>query len=200
MFLIIFLYFWIGIKSKRRSYILLVTTTSAGPYRRYRRKSVKRRIIGIFSHETKSQSGKNWSYSACCVHSRTICLINHFCPLLPDRSSCEPTKSANTMSWVFGWSWKRYQRQIGPVWIGSNAQLVSFCTKKKKLISKLIVQFGLFRGGFLVKPHTFEFWQGQTNRLHDRIQFRSGEECQSEVDDKLVHSGENGWVYERLAP
>lgn len=54
-----------------------------------------------------------------------------------------------------------------------------------------------FRGGFLIKPHLFEFWQGQTNRLHDRIIFR-----RPKPDDNkdLVHDGENGWVYERLAP
>lgn len=56
-----------------------------------------------------------------------------------------------------------------------------------------------FRGGFLVKPHTFEFWQGQTNRLHDRIQFRLSK-ASEEVDEKILHVGENGWIYLRLAP
>jgi pyridoxamine 5'-phosphate oxidase len=52
-------------------------------------------------------------------------------------------------------------------------------------------------GGYLITPRTIEFWQGQTNRLHDRIRFRKSEE---DVDDKSIHRGENGWVYERLAP
>jgi pyridoxamine 5'-phosphate oxidase len=52
-------------------------------------------------------------------------------------------------------------------------------------------------GGYLIKPRTIEFWQGQTTRLHDRIRFRQSDEA---VDGKLVHQGENGWVYERLAP
>jgi pyridoxamine 5'-phosphate oxidase len=55
-------------------------------------------------------------------------------------------------------------------------------------------------GGYLVTPRMIEFWQGQTNRLHDRIRFRCGDAAQKEVDDKLVHAGEGGWVYERLAP
>lgn len=52
-------------------------------------------------------------------------------------------------------------------------------------------------GGYLITPRAIEFWQGQTNRLHDRIRFRKSDEA---VDDKLIHRGENGWVYERLAP
>lgn len=54
-------------------------------------------------------------------------------------------------------------------------------------------------GGYLVRPRLVEFWQGQTDRLHDRIRFRKGSKTE-EVDEKLVHRGENGWVYERLAP
>lgn len=42
-----------------------------------------------------------------------------------------------------------------------------------------------FWGGFLVKPISFEFWQGRPNRLHDRI----------------VYTEErNSWNFKRLAP
>jgi len=41
-------------------------------------------------------------------------------------------------------------------------------------------------GGYVVKPNLVEFWQGRSNRLHDRIQYRSDE------------TGE--WQIERLAP
>jgi len=41
-------------------------------------------------------------------------------------------------------------------------------------------------GGYRVKPHTIEFWQGQENRLHDRLRYRLQE---------------NGvWLIERLGP
>lgn len=40
-------------------------------------------------------------------------------------------------------------------------------------------------GGYRVVPETIEFWQGQLNRLHDRIRYR--------------RDGE-GWLIERLAP
>ncbi len=41
-------------------------------------------------------------------------------------------------------------------------------------------------GGYIVKPELVEFWQGRSNRLHDRIQY------------KIAENGE--WVLERLAP
>ncbi|NND31587.1 MAG: pyridoxamine 5'-phosphate oxidase [Saprospiraceae bacterium] len=40
-------------------------------------------------------------------------------------------------------------------------------------------------GGYAIKPHWFEFWQGHTNRLHDRFQYRQ--------------QGSD-WIIERLAP
>ena len=40
-------------------------------------------------------------------------------------------------------------------------------------------------GGYLVTPDLFEFWQGRTNRLHDRLRYRK--------DD-------SGWIVERVAP
>lgn len=42
-----------------------------------------------------------------------------------------------------------------------------------------------FWGGLRVVPVTVEFWQGRSNRLHDRLRFRA-------VD--------GGWLVERLAP
>lgn len=41
-------------------------------------------------------------------------------------------------------------------------------------------------GGFRLSPHTFEFWQGRENRLHDRIQYTL-------TDAKR-------WLVERLQP
>lgn len=40
-------------------------------------------------------------------------------------------------------------------------------------------------GGYIVKPYLVEFWQGRSNRLHDRIRYR--------LEDKE-------WCIERLAP
>jgi pyridoxamine 5'-phosphate oxidase len=40
-------------------------------------------------------------------------------------------------------------------------------------------------GGFLLVPHTYEFWQHRENRLHDRLRYRLAGET---------------WVLERLAP
>lgn len=53
-------------------------------------------------------------------------------------------------------------------------------------------------GGYLVKPKVIEFWQGQTDRIHDRIRFRFPEE--GEPDGVLTKQGEDGWIYERLCP
>ncbi|GAU99750.1 hypothetical protein RvY_10704 [Ramazzottius varieornatus] len=56
-----------------------------------------------------------------------------------------------------------------------------------------------FWGGFNLVPETVEFWQGQTNRLHDRIRFRRPAPGEK-LDEKLTHVGEDGWFYERLSP
>jgi pyridoxamine 5'-phosphate oxidase len=41
-------------------------------------------------------------------------------------------------------------------------------------------------GGFRVRPVCVEFWQGRTNRMHDRLVYRRVEPA--------------GWRIERLAP
>ncbi|KZC07183.1 Pyridoxine-5'-phosphate oxidase [Dufourea novaeangliae] len=54
-------------------------------------------------------------------------------------------------------------------------------------------------GGYIVIPHSVEFWQGQSDRLHDRIRFRKPKPNEK-IDNILVHKGDNGWVYERISP
>ncbi|KAI3364924.1 hypothetical protein L3Q82_001104 [Scortum barcoo] len=54
-------------------------------------------------------------------------------------------------------------------------------------------------GGYIVKPFLIEFWQGQTNRLHDRIVFTKPKDGESELGE-FQHAAEGGWVYQRLSP
>jgi pyridoxamine 5'-phosphate oxidase len=60
---------------------------------------------------------------------------------------------------------------------------------KKKNLLKSIENEEIIRpshwGGFIVKPTSFEFWQGRASRLHDRIRYR--------LDS-------NKWIIERLSP
>jgi len=41
-------------------------------------------------------------------------------------------------------------------------------------------------GGFVVEPHTIEFWQGRSSRLHDRVRF--------------TRAASGGWERTRLQP
>ncbi|XP_076361943.1 pyridoxine-5'-phosphate oxidase-like isoform X2 [Tachypleus tridentatus] len=54
-------------------------------------------------------------------------------------------------------------------------------------------------GGFKLIPQVVEFWQGNTHRVHDRILFRRQLPGEN-IDEILTHQGEDGWLYERLAP
>ena len=40
-------------------------------------------------------------------------------------------------------------------------------------------------GGYLVRPHQVEFWQGRPSRLHDRVRYRNAD---------------GAWAIERLSP
>uniref|UniRef100_A0A3Q4AAR7 pyridoxal 5'-phosphate synthase n=1 Tax=Mola mola TaxID=94237 RepID=A0A3Q4AAR7_MOLML len=49
------------------------------------------------------------------------------------------------------------------------------------------------------EPHLIEFWQGQTNRLHDRIVFTRQKDGEAELG-QFQHAAPGGWVYQRLSP
>lgn len=54
-------------------------------------------------------------------------------------------------------------------------------------------------GGYRVIPEIFEFWQGQSNRIHDRLRFRIPAK-DDVIDPELSIPGEKGWIIERLSP
>ncbi|KFP32575.1 Pyridoxine-5'-phosphate oxidase, partial [Colius striatus] len=54
-------------------------------------------------------------------------------------------------------------------------------------------------GGYILQPEVVEFWQGQSNRLHDRIVFRRQRDGSAALGE-MTHRGEGEWVFERLAP
>lgn len=54
--------------------------------------------------------------------------------------------------------------------------------------------------GYLVRPKRFEFWQGNTNRVHDRIIFGKPTGDVGDYDPKLTKQAENGWLMERQLP
>ncbi|XP_050543458.1 pyridoxine-5'-phosphate oxidase isoform X3 [Daktulosphaira vitifoliae] len=75
----------------------------------------------------------------------------------------------------------------------------------KKLTENIIMEFEnkdvprpSYWNGYKILPHNIEFWQGQSDRLHDRIKFVRSElagEYQS-----VCKLGENGWAFYRLSP
>ena len=70
--------------------------------------------------------------------------------------------------------------------ISSRGLLEQQFARMKEKFHKGDVPLPSFWGGFRVKPHRIEFWQGGAMRLHDRFQFSLQED--------------NSWLIERLAP
>jgi len=70
--------------------------------------------------------------------------------------------------------------------ISSRALLLQQFTAMKNKFSKGEIPLPDFWGGFRVKPHLIEFWQGGAHRLHDRFQY--------------TLQDENSWTIERLEP
>ena len=68
-----------------------------------------------------------------------------------------------------------------------------------KLMQSCINRLFRCRGGFIVKPLTFEFWCGGQSRLHSRVRFRKPNKSE-QIDKEVTKLGENGWLYELLSP
>ena len=81
--------------------------------------------------------------------------------------------------------------QIG-AWVSAQSSVISSRSLLEAKFEEMKRKFGegevplpTFWGGFRVVPREIEFWQGRTNRLHDRF---------------LYSPSGDGWTIERLAP
>lgn len=70
--------------------------------------------------------------------------------------------------------------------ISSRALLLQQFESMKNKFAKGAIPLPDFWGGFRVKPHQIEFWQGGAARLHDRFQYNL--------------QSDNSWTIERLEP
>jgi pyridoxamine 5'-phosphate oxidase len=78
-------------------------------------------------------------------------------------------------------AWASHQSEVLP----SRAAFDEACRKYDAEFAGRPVPLPPYWGGFCLRPHTIEFWQGRVHRLHDRIVFqRQGE----------------GWIRHRLSP
>lgn len=82
--------------------------------------------------------------------------------------------------------------QLG-AWASPQSRIISSRGFLEEEVDKITQKFAAetsiprpdFWGGYLVRPERFEFWQGRSSRLHDRILFRK--------EDSI-------WTINRLAP
>jgi pyridoxamine 5'-phosphate oxidase len=78
-------------------------------------------------------------------------------------------------------AWSSPQSRV----IENRSFLENIVEAKKQHFEKFDITRPSFWGGYIVKPTTIEFWQGRSNRLHDRIQY---------------YTENNMWCTRRLAP
>lgn len=78
-------------------------------------------------------------------------------------------------------------------WASPQSQVIPNRDVIDNRMEELITRYGdqppprpPYWGGFRLQPASFEFWQGRTNRLHDRLSYR--------------HDEAGGWLIERLSP
>ncbi len=70
--------------------------------------------------------------------------------------------------------------------VGSRADLEAALDQAEKKFAKGEIPLPPFWGGYRVLPDSFEFWQGRSNRLHDRFRYD--------------RAGDESWTIQRLQP
>lgn len=82
--------------------------------------------------------------------------------------------------------------QIG-AWASSQSEMISSRSVLEKGFNQMVDKFRNrevplpdFWGGYRVTPGIYEFWQGRSNRLHDRFQYH--------------RNGDGGWSIRRVSP
>ncbi len=89
-----------------------------------------------------------------------------------------------------------YSRPLGSrlgAWVSQQSRVIPNRARLDERFAELQAEYGdkhpdrpPFWGGYRLVPHTFEFWQGGVNRLHDRLRYQ--------------HQSEGDWLRERLSP
>jgi pyridoxamine 5'-phosphate oxidase len=79
-------------------------------------------------------------------------------------------------------AWASKQSQV----VSTRQMLLTQFQQVKEKFAKGEVPLPDFWGGYLVEPHTIEFWQGGEHRLHDRFEY--------------VLQDDNTWSTQRLMP
>ncbi len=80
--------------------------------------------------------------------------------------------------------------------------MVSFFIKMILVVFMLIEKINgdsIERGGYAFVPKKYEFWQGNENKVDDRILYRKpyGDEL---LDWGAFIPGDNGWILQLLSP
>lgn len=86
-------------------------------------------------------------------------------------------------------AWVSHQSRV----IGSRAELQVELRALEDRFAGGPVPVPEYWTGYRLRPLTVEFWQGQPNRLHDRLRF-------GRVDGNPGLATDDGWVVERLSP
>lgn len=109
------------------------------------------------------------------------------------RGAVEKTDAATTLAY---WRTRPRGSQLG-AWASPQSTVVADRTALDALQAVVEQRFGgldsdaeipvpPYWGGWRIAPHTVEFWQGRSARLHDRLRYRE------DTGDR--------WIIERLAP